>query len=377
MKIACVGLGWYPQSPGGLEKYMFGMVHALLRAGDSTDVFVNGDPQLDSARGRAYSIGAIDSPLWRRMLDARSAYAKHFREPYDVIDIHFAMNALPLIPFIRHRAPRVVHFHGPWAAESVAEGNSTAAGSVKAALERFVYHRADSFIVLSSAFKNVLAGYGVDPSRIRVIPMGIDTGFFTPAADRQSVRAALGWPAGATVFFTARRLINRVGLMQLLEATRLVRATHENFVVKIAGKGPLRADLEAAIRSHGLTDCVELVGFVSEEELVRCYQAADVTVLPTQSLEGFGTIISESLACGTPAIVTPVGGMPEAVAPLSPELIARSAAAEGIADAMERVMRGTLVLPDRQQCRAFAEQNYDWEIVYGKVRSVFAEAALS
>jgi glycosyltransferase involved in cell wall biosynthesis len=117
-----------------------------------------------------------------------------------------------------------------------------------------------------------------------------------------------------------------------------------------------------------------LLGFVSEEELVRCYQAADVTVLPTQSLEGFGTIISESLACGTPAIVTPVGGMPEAVAPLSPDLVTRSAAAEGIAEAMERVLRGTLVLPGREQCRTFAAQNYEWTIVYGKIRSVFAEA---
>ena len=375
MKVACVGLAWYPQSTGGLEKYMFGMTHALLRAGDSVDVFVNGDPQLDSARGRAYSIGGIDSPLWRRMLEARSAYAKHFREPYDVVNIHFALNALPLIPFIKHRAPRVVHFHGPWAAESVAEGNSKAAGSIKAALERYVYQRSDSFIVLSSAFKELLAGYGVDPSRIRVIPMGIDTGLYTPAADRQGVRAALGWPADATVFFTARRLINRVGLIQLLDATRLVRATNENFLVKIAGKGPLRADLEATIRSHGLTDCVELLGFVGEEELVRCYQAADVTVLPTQSLEGFGTIISESLACGTPAIVTPVGGMPEAVAPLDPDLVARSATAEGIAEAMERVVRGTLALPDRERCRTFAERSYDWALVYAKVRSVFIEAA--
>jgi glycosyltransferase involved in cell wall biosynthesis len=374
MKIACVGLAWYPQSPGGLEKYMFGMMHALLRAGDSVDVFVNGEPELENARGRAYSIGAIDSPLWRRMLAARSAYAKHFHEPYDVIDLHFALNALPLIPFIKHRAPRVVHFHGPWAAESVAEGNSTAAGSIKAALERFVYHRADSFIVLSSAFKDVLAGYGVEPSRIRVIPMGIDTVFFAPAADRQAVRAALGWPSGATVFFTARRLINRVGVMQLLEAARLVRATHENFVVKIAGKGPLRAELESAILAQGLSDCVELLGFVSEEELVRCYQAADVTVLPTQSLEGFGTIISESLACGTPVIVTPVGGMPEAVAHLDPELVARSAAAEGIADAMERAVRGTLALPGRERCRTFAVQNFDWTTVYGKIRSVFTEA---
>jgi glycosyltransferase involved in cell wall biosynthesis len=268
----------------------------------------------------------------------------------------------------------VVHFHGPWAAESVAEGNSTAAGSIKAALERFIYHRADSFVVLSGAFRDVLAGYGIDPSRIHVIPMGIDTAFFQPAGDRLGVRAALGWPADATVFFTARRLINRVGLMQLLEATRLVRASNENFVVKIAGKGPLRADLVAAIQSSGLSDCVELLGFVSEEELVRCYQAADVTVLPTQSLEGFGTIISESLACGTPAIVTPVGGMPEAVAPLSPDLIARSAAAEGIAEAMERVVRGTLVLPNRERCRTFAEENYNWMSVYGKIRSVFAEA---
>ena len=375
MKIACVGLAWYPQSPGGLEKYLFGMTHALLRAGDSVDLFVNGNPQLDSERGRAYSTGAIDSPLWRRMIAARSAYAKHFREPYDVINIHFALNALPLIPFIKHRAPRVVHFHGPWAAESVIEGNATAAGSIKAALERFIYHRGDSFIVLSSAFKELLAGYGVEPSRIRIIPMGIDTRFFTPAADRQDARAALGWPADARVFFTARRLINRVGLMQLLDATRIVRATNENVLVKIAGKGPLRADLEAAIRAQGLTDCVELLGFVSEEDLVRCYQAADVTILPTQSLEGFGTIISESLACGTPVIVTPVGGMPEAVAPLDPDLITRSAAAEDIADAMERVVRGALALPSRERCRTFAERNYDWAIVYDKVRSVFMDAA--
>jgi len=375
MKVACVGLGWYPQSPGGLEKYVFGMTRALLRAGDAVDLFVNGDPQLERPGGRAYSIGALEAPLWRRMLRARSAYATHFREPYDVIDIHFALNALPLIPFIKHRAPRVIHFHGPWAAESVAEGNSRAAGAIKAALERFVYCRADSFIVLSSAFRDLLAGYGVEPSRIRVIPMGIDTGFFTPAADRQGVRAALGWPADATVFFTARRLIGRVGLMQLLEATRLVRAPNRNVVVKIAGKGPMRAELGAAIRSHGLGDCVELLGFVSEAELVRCYQAADVTILPTQALEGFGTIISESLACGTPPIVTPVGGMPEAVAPLEPELIARSASAEGIADAMERVVRGTLALPDRERCRTFAERHYDWALVYDRVRSVFREAA--
>jgi glycosyltransferase involved in cell wall biosynthesis len=45
------------------------------------------------------------------------------------------------------------------------------------------------------------------------------------------------------VFFTAHRLINRVGLLELLKATKIVRDAHANFVLKIAGKGPLRGEL--------------------------------------------------------------------------------------------------------------------------------------
>jgi hypothetical protein len=42
---------------------------------------------------------------------------------------------------------------------------------------------------------------------------------------------------------------------------------------------------------------------------------------------------------------------------------------------MERVVRGTLALPDRERCRTFAERHYDWALVYDRVRSVFREAA--
>jgi glycosyltransferase involved in cell wall biosynthesis len=374
MRIACVATGWYPESPGGLEKYVYGMTQELIRAGDALDLFVTGKPRLNDASAHAYSIGIPGEPLWKRMLDARLTFAKSFREPYDVVNLHFAMNALPLIPFIRHSVPRVVHFHGPWAAESRAEGGSALSAAVKEALERFVYRRADQYIVLSTAFKDLLAGYGVAPSRINVIPMGIDTSFFRPAHDRRAVREELGWPIDATVFFSARRLVNRVGLLELLRAVRIVRDTYSNVVVKIAGKGPLRGELETTIARLGLDDCVELMGFVSEDDLVRCYQAADVTVLPTQSLEGFGTIISESLACGTPVIVTPIGGMPEAVESLEPELITRSAACEDIAARMIGVLDSTVPLPSNVACRTYAVERFDWRIVYADVRSVFARS---
>jgi len=375
LKIACIATGWYPQAPGGLEKYVHGMTQAAVRAGETIDVFLTGDVTPGEPGARLISIAQNDDPLWKRAASARRAFARSFDAPYDVIDIHFAMNALPLLPFIPHRTPRVVHFHGPWAAEGLAEYGSALTVRVKAALERFVYHRADRFIVLSTAFKDVLTGYGVDAHRISVIPMGIDCDFFVPARDPAAVRAQLGWPAAQTIFFTARRLINRVGLLELIEAAAIVRATHANFVVKIAGKGPLREELARAIHARGLDDCVELLGFVSEENLVLSYQASDVTLLPTQSLEGFGTIISESLACGTPVIVTPIGGMPEAVAPLANGLITRSASPVDIAERMSAVLAGDLTLPDRETCRRYATERYAWEHVYAAIRNVFAQSS--
>jgi glycosyltransferase involved in cell wall biosynthesis len=310
------------------------------------------------------------------MLDARRAFARSFDEPYDVINLHFAMNALPLIPFIKHRTPRVVTFHGPWSAESRAEGGGAISVAIKGALERFVYQRSDLFIVLSGAFKDILAEYGIERDRIHVIPMGIDCDFFRPAVEPARVRRDFGWPSESIIFFTARRLVNRVGLLELIEAATILRRSHSNFSIKIAGKGPLRAELANAIDANKLGDCIELLGFISEEELVRAYQASNATILPTQSLEGFGTIISESLACGTPVIVTPVGGMPEAVTPLSGELITRSIKPEDIAERMDALIRGTLSVPDAAECRAYAVEQFDWNVVIERVRAVFARASV-
>jgi glycosyltransferase involved in cell wall biosynthesis len=377
MNIACIGTGWYPDHPGGLEKYVFGMAHALIEAGDHLDLFVTGRPELDSSNARAYSIGTPGDSLLKRMQDARTTFRRSLRGPYDVINMHFAMNALPLIPFIAHDTPRVVHFHGPWAAESRAEGGGALSVAIKEQLEKFVYRRSDRFIVLSTAFKHLLMAYGIPNSRISVIPMGVDCDFFAPARDRSAVRAEFGWPSDATIFFTARRLVNRVGLHELLQATQITRKVDPRFVVKIAGKGPLHDELQQEIVALDLADCVELLGFVSEETLVRAYQASDVTLLPSQSLEGFGTIISESLACGTPVIVTPVGGMPEAVSPLADGLIARSTSAKDIADRMSAIVNRSLALPSPALCRDYAIRNYDWPFVIESIRDVFASARVT
>ncbi|MBD5655536.1 MAG: glycosyltransferase, partial [Candidatus Eremiobacteraeota bacterium] len=166
MKVACVGTGWYPKSPGGLEKYIYGMAHELVRAGDEIDLFLTGEAQSWHANANIFSLAVsprTTPSLWNRAIWARRCFAANFNEPYDVVNLHFAMNALPLLPFIPRRTLRVIHFHGPWAAESRAEGGGRLASFIKSKLERYVYHRADRFITLSNAFRDVLVdSYGID-----------------------------------------------------------------------------------------------------------------------------------------------------------------------------------------------------------------------
>jgi hypothetical protein len=66
--------------------------------------------------------------------------------------------------------------------------------------------------------------------------------------------------------------------------------------------------------------------------------------------------------------------MPEAVAPLEPELITRSAASEDIAARMIGVLDGTVPLPSNDACRIYAVERFDWRIVYANVRSVFVRS---
>ena len=66
--------------------------------------------------------------------------------------------------------------------------------------------------------------------------------------------------------------------------------------------------VEDAIERLGLEPAVRLLGRIGEEALVNWYRLATVSVMPTQSLEGFGLSTAESLACGTPVVATPLGG---------------------------------------------------------------------
>lgn len=369
-----VGMGWFAQLPGGLNRVYANLIRELVAQGVDVHGIVTGTPKVALESGGVLVAAAeTTAPLTTRLRAIRRAAASWLRthDTDTVVASHFALNAYPLIGTIGTR-PFVVHFHGPWADESAAEGGSRLSVLAKSMIERSVYNRADAFIVLSRAFADVLvARFGANRERIHIVPGGVDVEQFASVPSRAECRARLGWPLDRPIVLCVRRLVRRVGVDVLVEAAVDVRRRVPNALILIAGSGPLRDELAARISALGLDDTVRLLGFVADEDLPAAYRAADLSVVPTQALEGFGLITVESLAAGTPCIVTPVGGLPDVVVPLEPRLVARSIRPDDIADAIAGALLGAWPLPSSERCTAYAREHFDWPVIAARTRAIY------
>jgi glycosyltransferase involved in cell wall biosynthesis len=368
-----IGMGWFGEEPGGLNRVYANLVSELLHAGVELQGFVVGSADVMHASGGSVaSFAPPDASLVFRMHALRRAALEWLRtRPDAVVVSHFAQNAFPLLDQLGNH-PLVVHFQGPWGQESRIEGAPSWAVMAKELVERAVYGRAAQAIVLSSAFRDVLADqFGVERERIHVIPGGVEVDRFASAPPRAKCRKVLGWPTDRPIVLCVRRLVRRVGVDVLVESALAVRARVPDALILMAGTGPLSAELEERIHALGLENTVQLLGFVPDELLPLAYRAADLTVVPTTSLEGFGLITVESLAAGTPCVVTPVGGLAEIVAPLAPQLITAAATKTDIGATISDALLGAVPLPTMEQCSAYAKRSFDWPVVAARVRDVY------
>ena len=153
-------------------------------------------------------------------------------------------------------------------------------------------------------------------------------------------------------------------------------AEFPNATLGIAGTGELLGALREQIDALGLGASVTLLGRVSEADLVRRYQQADLVVLPTQELEGFGLTTAEALACGTPVLGTPAGATPELLAPLDPALIASGTGSDQIAVAALALLRDR----DRLQrlaaaSRARVDPQMGWPAIVARHLEIYESMA--
>lgn len=377
MKTLQIGLEWFPEQGGGLDRYYYDCTRYLPTVGIEVQGLVAGSSQVtENTGGKITAFAAGDASLIKRWLGVRKDCSQLLAEnKYDLIVSHFALYTFPILNLIKD-IPLVIHFHGPWALESNMEVQKPIATWLKKNLEKIVYHRASQFIVLSQTFRDILhQQYQVPLEQINVIPGGVDIDRFNTNISVAEARSILNWHPERPTIFCVRRLAKRMGLENLITAMVKVCDRYPDIMLYIAGKGALADTLQTQITELGLTNNVQLLGYISDEQLPLCYRGANFSVVPTVALEGFGLIVVESLAAGTPVLGTPIGGIPEILRPFSEDLVFEGVEPQELASGIIEVLSGDRILPSREACLDYVQQNYDWNSISEKIKLVYQQAA--
>jgi glycosyltransferase involved in cell wall biosynthesis len=239
-------------------------------------------------------------------------------------------------------------------------------------IEKRVVHKSRKVIVLSRYMRDMIRSVHDFPiERIVIIPGGVDLIYFNlPEKNKMSMKKDSLLPPDKTVFLTIRNLVPRMGLENLIKAFHDSDTLKHSSILLIGGSGPLEDHLKDMVEKFDLKKNISFLGRISEEDLLKSYQTADFFVLPTEKLEGFGLVMAESMACGTPVLGTPVGAIPELINAFDRRLLFQGDSSEDIMMLMEEVVNK----PEEysfspETCRKFTENNFSWN----RVASLFED----
>ena len=276
---------------------------------------------------------------------ARAVMASVRGQTFDVIDAQFfypdgpaAMRVAEALgrPFSnKARGADISHFgHEP----------STAPQLVAAA------ERAAGLLAVSNAMRRDMAAIGIDAEKVAVHYTGIDKARFHPA-DRAAARAALGI-GDAPAILTVGALIPRKGQALVIEALPALPVVH----YWLAGAGAEEGRYRALARQHGVANRVHLMGPIANADLPQLYRAVDAVVMPSAS-EGLANAWVESLACGTPIVISDAGGAAELVStPVAGRITPRTP--QAIAEAVSSILAAP---PSPSAVAASLDGRFDWD----------------
>jgi glycosyltransferase involved in cell wall biosynthesis len=217
---------------------------------------------------------------------------------------------------------------------------------VGVAFERSVRHAAANaamIIVPSQVIADDVRGLlGVPPSRLRVIPEGVDRSFASPVPPELVTSLCDRWDVVPGRFLLiVGEISDRKNLAVLLAA---LRGLEDPPTLVVAGaRGPLAGDIDGQVVRSGVGQHVRLVGRVSDEELRAVMQSARA-LIHASVYEGFGLTPVEAMVAGTATIVSSGGSLPEVVGDASLVLDPRDD--EGWAAAIRQVCEDDALVGD-------------------------------
>lgn len=140
------------------------------------------------------------------------------------------------------------------------------------------------------------------------------------------------------------RLVEKKGIIFLLEAVKLLRDRGFRLKCSIIGEGPLRGFFEDFVKRNDLEKFISFPGALEQGTVKKYLQEADVfvlpsTVMPNGDKDGLPNVLLEALAIGVPVVSTPVSAIPELIISGQTGILIPDKDSEGIANAVEELAR--------------------------------------
>ncbi|KMP12238.1 hypothetical protein UZ36_01355 [Candidatus Nitromaritima sp. SCGC AAA799-C22] len=182
-------------------------------------------------------------------------------------------------------------------------------------LKKFTVQRSQICTANSEATRKAVSGI-CNRSRIRTIPMGVDTQLFHPGRSNPALRDDLGQPD--LFLLGVGRFAEKKGFPYLIRALPNILEQHPKTKLALIGFGPQEDELKQLAREMGVADSVLFPGSRTGGELAEYFATADIFIGPsivTESgdTEGLGVVFLEAMASGTAVIASNVGGIRDIV----------------------------------------------------------------
>ncbi|HEY3486191.1 MAG TPA: glycosyltransferase family 4 protein [Ilumatobacteraceae bacterium] len=218
--------------------------------------------------------------------------------------------------------------------------------------------------------REILGGFELDPERVRRIPNGID-----PSWWQQRDEDPDDAPVNSRTVFTWGRVQYEKGFQVLVRAISTLRNRVPGISCTIAGRGSYLPELQSQVDLEGVSDLVNLPGYVADEDLRTAIHRAGCVVIPSL-YEPFGIVALEALAGGASLVVADTGGLAELVGGTGSALLFEPGNAEELADQIERLLtEPELVTSLRQRGTQILDATYSWDAIAARTVDVYREVA--
>ncbi len=348
---------------GGQVMYVLELSKALARSGYQVDIYTRQfegraalEPVREGVRIVRIPCGPEEFvpkeeaiPIWDEFADNMKDYLDREQLTYGVFHSHYWDAGWVALQVTAARDQGFVHCShslGAWKREqfrNVPGAEEMFKFEERIKRENQVFRTARRLIATNpEEVENYQRYYGFEPAAIDMIPPGVDVYTFRPLQEGEEERPT---DLPDSYILALARVDHNKGFDLLIHAFARLAKRHPQLHLVIGGGSPrpkqpeidLRQSLEDLAREYGLENRVILYGYVPDALMAPFYRGARAFVLSSR-FEPFGMTVTEAMACGTPVVVTSLGGIKHYLEDGHDALLADPTDTEALAGALDRIL---------------------------------------